>query len=64
MTAIQILEKLGGDASFSPISMSEDEMKSVDQVLQNDESMPILSHHAPDTPEDEDEDDEKDPEDK
>jgi hypothetical protein len=63
MTAIQILEKLGADASLDPSSMSEQDRQQIAKLVEGSKTFNAVLTHAPaeepDSEEDDSEDDEK-----
>jgi hypothetical protein len=63
MTAIQILEKLGANASFNPSHLSEEDKSGIEQTLSDSKPFTAIQTHIP--PDDEeapDEEKEKDSE--
>lgn len=63
MTAIQILEKLGANASFNPSNLSEEDRSGIEQTLSDSKPFNAVQvHTSPDDEETPNEDEEKDSE--
>lgn len=62
MTAIQILEKLGADASFTPNNLSAEDTTDIEQTLSNSKPFNAVQIHNPPDEEAPSEDEEKEKE--
>ncbi|MBU3002934.1 hypothetical protein [Paraglaciecola arctica] len=63
MTAIQILEKLGADASFNPNNLTDLNKSEIIQLSETSEHFNAALHHSPAEEDDESEDKEQEAED-